>query len=94
MNASSERSFRLSPQQRRLWHLLESRATPGRAIAAVRLDGPLDRGTLWAALGGVVARHEILRTRLRRLPGLALPARNIWCAFLEKLRNGLRARSS
>ena len=36
--------------------------------AAISLDGPLDRDALEAAVGAVVARHEILRTRYRADP--------------------------
>ncbi|WP_044475791.1 non-ribosomal peptide synthetase [Rhodococcus aetherivorans] len=54
----------LSRAQRRLWGL--SRLDPDAYLlrADVRLTGPLDVPALEAALGDVVARHEILRTRI------------------------------
>lgn len=54
-------SFRLSPQQERLWHLGASSVF--RAQCAVNLVGPLDRAVLAKSIRGVVRRHEILRTR-------------------------------
>ena len=71
-------SFRLSPQQARLWQL----AAPARAgafetAAAVTLRGPLDTGNLRAALGSVVARHEILHTAFPPVTGLSLPLQQI-----------------
>jgi len=57
--------------QRRLW-LLE-RLLPGRPVyhmpARARIKGPLDPGRLAAALDGLVARHESLRTALVERPG-------------------------
>ncbi|WP_367125565.1 amino acid adenylation domain-containing protein [Streptomyces phytohabitans] len=54
----------LSPAQYRLW-LLERIGEAGSSYLlplALRLNGPLDRDALQAALDDVVARHEILRT--------------------------------
>ncbi|MDI6626237.1 MAG: amino acid adenylation domain-containing protein [Rhodococcus sp. (in: high G+C Gram-positive bacteria)] len=54
----------LSLAQQRMWFL--NRLDPASAVnnipAAVRLSGTLDRSALEAAIGDVVARHEILRT--------------------------------
>jgi amino acid adenylation domain-containing protein/FkbM family methyltransferase len=54
----------LSPAQRRLWflHQLDPAALAYSVCGAVRLQGPLDVAALQAALTGVVARHEVLRT--------------------------------
>ncbi|MFE7274972.1 MupA/Atu3671 family FMN-dependent luciferase-like monooxygenase [Streptomyces sp. NPDC057623] len=61
----------LSPGQERIWFL--ERLLPGRTayneIKAIRLDGPLDVPALRAALHGVVARHEGLRTVFRETGG-------------------------
>ncbi|MET7305476.1 condensation domain-containing protein, partial [Embleya sp. NPDC005575] len=55
----------LSFAQQRLWFL--DRLEPGRAEYVIpfglRIRGPLDTTLLETALGGLVARHEILRTR-------------------------------
>src|SRR6185503_20135083 len=61
--------FRLSPQQERLWQLSKHDC----ARCAFMLDGELDVHTLQAAVQDVVARHEILRTRLEVFPGMKLP---------------------
>ncbi|MDO0909463.1 amino acid adenylation domain-containing protein [Streptomyces sp. DT2A-34] len=57
----------LSPGQERIWFL--ERLLPGRTayneVKAIRLDGPLDVPVLHAALRGLVARHEGLRTVFR-----------------------------
>ena len=62
----------LSPQQKRL---LASQAgqvsRPARLV--LQLDGSLDTGRLRQALERVVARHEILRTRFQRQPGMKFP---------------------
>jgi natural product biosynthesis luciferase-like monooxygenase protein/amino acid adenylation domain-containing protein len=61
----------LSPGQERIWFL--ERLLPGRTayneVKAVRLDGPLDIPALRAALRGLVARHEGLRTVFRETGG-------------------------
>ncbi len=65
--------FELSPQQRRIWRLQQREEGSFRAQAAFRLEGALDRDVLRRSLREVVARHEILRTTYRRLPGMDLP---------------------
>jgi amino acid adenylation domain-containing protein len=62
--------FRLSPQQQQL---LVSGGAAGAAQCAVLLDGPVDLGRLQQALGGVVARHEILRTTFVQPAGMRTP---------------------
>jgi amino acid adenylation domain-containing protein len=61
----------LSFPQQRLWFL--DRLQPGRAIynvpIALRLAGPLDPAALQRGLGGVVDRHETLRTRFVEADG-------------------------
>jgi natural product biosynthesis luciferase-like monooxygenase protein/amino acid adenylation domain-containing protein len=61
----------LSPGQERIWFL--ERLLPGRTayneIKAIRLEGPLDVPALHAALRGLVARHEGLRTVFREIGG-------------------------
>src|SRR5207244_1575473 len=61
----------LSFAQTRMWFL--EQFSPGAAgyevAVAVRLTGSLDREALRAALGGLVARHEALRTRFPAVDG-------------------------
>ncbi len=71
MTAPAIEGFRLSPRQELLWR--SAPEGPPALRALYRLDGPLDRGRLEAALGVLAARHEPLRTAFRRLPGMALP---------------------
>ncbi|HEX4458704.1 MAG TPA: amino acid adenylation domain-containing protein [Polyangia bacterium] len=61
--------YRLSPQQARLWSQLGDDAPRLRARCLVRLDGPLDRPRLHAALVALTTAHEILRTDYRPLAG-------------------------
>ncbi|HET8890740.1 MAG TPA: amino acid adenylation domain-containing protein [Candidatus Angelobacter sp.] len=66
--------FRLSPQQRRFWHLHE--AHPASAFGTqctVALKGALDEGRFAQAVGRVVARYEILRTSFGFLEGTSVP---------------------
>ncbi|HJS24454.1 MAG TPA: AMP-binding protein, partial [Pyrinomonadaceae bacterium] len=66
--------FRLSPQQERVWRLIQQDgAARYCARCALMLDGELDVHTLQLAVQDVVARHEILRTRLDIIPGMELP---------------------
>ncbi len=64
--------FRLSPQQRRQWLLLQSGAAY-RAQCVIALEGELRAEALREALQRVVARHEILRTTFPRTPGILMP---------------------
>jgi amino acid adenylation domain-containing protein len=76
MSAEVERvaGFQLSPQQLRLWSLLDGRAEAAYgARCAVLIEGPLAGGHLKAALDDLVRRFEILRTSFRRLPEMDVP---------------------
>jgi hypothetical protein len=61
-----------APGQRRLWFLTQLDPGAGSAYridTAARLAGPLDPAALQAALDGVVARHETLRTAFVAVDG-------------------------
>jgi amino acid adenylation domain-containing protein len=74
MSDFAVQGFRLSPQQKHLWLLQKEEADyPFGAQLAVLLQGDLDTERLQTALQRVVERHEILRTRFRCLPGVAIP---------------------
>jgi amino acid adenylation domain-containing protein len=67
---SQPTGFRLSPQQLRLWSLLEAgSAWAYRSRCTLALEGELDAGGLQHALTKLFSRHEILRTGYHRLPG-------------------------
>ncbi len=61
----------LSPSQERLWLLGQIRPESTEYLIPVgyRLSGPLDVDALRAALDGVIARHEVLRTRFVEIDG-------------------------
>ncbi|MDX3187036.1 non-ribosomal peptide synthase/polyketide synthase [Streptomyces sp. MN03-5084-2B] len=61
----------LSPVQRRLWVLDQQNpgSTEYNAGVGLTLAGPLDRDALHAALDGLAARHESLRTTFRTVDG-------------------------
>ncbi|HEX8355048.1 MAG TPA: AMP-binding protein, partial [Pyrinomonadaceae bacterium] len=66
--------FRSSLQQRRLWQLQQQGGRPRfGARCAMLLEGPLAAGALRRALSQVIARHEILRTRLQYVAGMRWP---------------------
>src|SRR3954453_10481183 len=76
METTAIEGFRLSPQQRWLWHLREEAGAgsdPYHAGAILRIAGDLDRQVLERAVGTVVQRHEILRTGFVTLAGMSLP---------------------
>ena len=77
MNSEPMAGFQLSPLQRQLWRQQQNHAAAFRAQALISIEGKLDLPVLRAALGDVVARHEILRTTFRSVPDLALPAQVI-----------------
>lgn len=64
--------YRLSPQQARLWTLVQE-GTAHPACCAVTIDGPLDAEAAREALDRIVQRHEILRTTFHRSPGVKTP---------------------
>jgi amino acid adenylation domain-containing protein len=81
--ADRGRPLPLSSGQRRLWFL--DQLEPGSAAYNVpvlaRLDGALDEAALWRSFGGLVARHEVLRTRFESASGeplLAIAAIGAW----------------
>src|SRR5437016_9711965 len=74
MSAETVEGFRLSPQQSRLWSLQAlSGAKAYRAECSVAIEGNADLARLRRCLEQIVARHEILRTSFRRLPGMNAP---------------------
>ncbi|WP_433317869.1 amino acid adenylation domain-containing protein [Micromonospora chersina] len=64
--------YRLSPVQRLAWSGKQDLVR-----ARVRLDRPLDRARLQAAVDTVVARHEALRLTLVHHPGLRVPLQDV-----------------
>ena len=66
--------FALSPQQKRLWSLIDDRTDmPVAAQVTIGLTGTLDRDRLISALEQVVAQNEILHTQFKVFPGMHLP---------------------
>jgi len=72
MQLSTIHGFRLSPQQRHLWPLLQD-SSVFQAQCVLSLDGPLDPAALRCALDRVASRHEALRTRFQRRRGDKFP---------------------
>jgi amino acid adenylation domain-containing protein len=74
--------YRLSPLQERLWFM--ERLSPGQPVynevEAVRLRGQLNVEALERALNSVIARHEMLRTTIQAVDGLAMA--NVLEAYL------------
>ncbi len=63
--------FHLSQQQRHRW--MSSGGHGGRERLMLMLEGRLDGDAFERALRAVVARHEVLRTAFKSLPGLDVP---------------------
>src|SRR5579884_4169357 len=64
--------FRLSAQQKRLWHLLQQHQLFP-AQMTISLEGKLDRASLVQAVQRVFSRHESLRTGFYRVPDMKFP---------------------
>jgi amino acid adenylation domain-containing protein/non-ribosomal peptide synthase protein (TIGR01720 family) len=74
MPAQCLEGFRLSPQQRHVWKLLQRDGDSCyRCRCVISVKGGLDSDLLTQAVRLVCARHEVLRTRFRVLPGLDMP---------------------
>jgi len=65
--------FHLSPPQQHVWSLQQSCGGIYRAQCSLLIEGDLDAEALRAALGRIVARHEVLRTTFRHSPGIRVP---------------------
>lgn len=66
--------YRLSPQQKHLWHM----GQPDRsAWCAIRIDGELDPDLMQQSIEQVVERFEMLRTTFKLLPGMTIPVQII-----------------
>jgi amino acid adenylation domain-containing protein len=72
MEAPVIQGYRLSPQQRRLWHMQQGRGTFFSQVA-IGIEGELHRDVLANAWSEIVSRHEILRTVFPRTAGISLP---------------------
>lgn len=72
MQTQAIEGFRLSPQQKQLW-LLQQDSRVYQAYCAIQIQGNLNVEHLKEALGRIVNRHEIFRTRFHRQPGIKLP---------------------
>ncbi|KNB49466.1 non-ribosomal peptide synthetase [Streptomyces caatingaensis] len=70
---TSVEGYRLSPAQLRQWE----RGGDLSLLARVRLGSAVDRHRLGKALATVVGRHEVLRLRLLRYPGVRVPLQGI-----------------
>jgi amino acid adenylation domain-containing protein len=78
LQVESPEGFRISPQQRRLWRLIQQ--NPQVAFCAqchVRITGPLNAERLDQAVRSLRSTHEILRTRFVLLPGTKAPVQVI-----------------
>src|SRR5215212_3497181 len=69
--------YRLSPQQKRLWHLQHTHRGAFWLRCAVRIRGRMDLESLEKAIYRVVEEHEILRTTFTVLPGMTVPVQVI-----------------
>lgn len=79
--------YRLSPRQKRSWLLNGGTQHSTMCVdALISIQGPLDKLKLKTAWRTLFARHDILRTRLVPLPGIAVPLQTVsdsFCGDLE-----------
>jgi len=74
MTQEISEGFRLSPQQLHLWDTWEQMGTEGGSSQlCLRIEGPLNRKTLQAAIDRIVSDHEILRVTFRTPAGRNKP---------------------
>ena len=82
-----DEGFRISPQQRRTWSVAHDQAeVPERLFrieAVARVTCRTELEELKGALARVVARHEILHTCFRKLPGMHFPVQDLGGRLLE-----------
>jgi amino acid adenylation domain-containing protein len=84
-------SFLLSPQQSRLWRLMDSRKDSRfQTLLRVAATGPLDGESLREALRSLTRRHEILRTTFSLPPGSLEPVQRIGAGEPELRSEDLR----
>ncbi len=69
-------SFRLSPQQLRVWDL-QQESPAYRAQCALLLEGNLRHDVIKDALQKIIGRHEIFRTAFHYIPGFKAPVQSI-----------------
>jgi hypothetical protein len=78
MQPTTLEGFRLSPQQKRIWQLLDGETSgPYNAACQVVVEGKLESGLLQIALQRLIARYEILRTHFTLLNSSSLPLQMI-----------------
>jgi len=70
--------YRLSPIQERIWSCYRlAECQPYRSHGVISLEGHVDTEKLQKALRQTVARHEILRSRFPRQPGMSSPFQTV-----------------
>ena len=72
MEEQAGAGFWLSPQQAHLW-LAGQQGGPYNSVAVIQLRGSIRAEEVRAALDRLSARQEVLRTVLKRIPGLKIP---------------------
>ena len=66
------KGYRLSPQQERIWSLMED-GSDCLATCSVCVEGPVKPALLYDALHSLTSSHQILRTTFHRPPGFSAP---------------------
>lgn len=69
---TTNEGFRLSPQQRRLWSL-QKQSSPCKVQCTIRLTGDINLSCLKSAVGTIIKKHEVLRTKFYTQPELKWP---------------------